>query len=627
MGRDARTCDSTWNLAAALKELRGRRLLSSSCLPYVPSYASDTAAYVCTPKCQAANPHVTQGNFNYEVVRDEWNAQRHIWESGAVVTSFIVMSDFQTFFKKPGNAKAVYAPGPGAKFSEWHAVTIVGYHGAGTDDGYWLCLNSWGKTFADGGLFRVKFGCCGILAEAYVVKWTPKSTSSSTPMLQLKPVQNKKGCHWYQTRQGDFLSRIAARAGIKIQQLLLENADRLDRLDALPTGKQLLICNATTPAAAGGRPTAGTIAQPNQQAAASPKPSPAPVFLEGVADMRAISDMYDRAFYRLLATPTATWMYVEKLLSQEHALRFCAIAGGKLASFSSAAETAQVEQLLNATLAPRAESNYDARSANVVIWIDLKRAAGEGNEARWSWQSLVRGGSIGAASYSNWATNEPIIKKGRDCGVLGWKWPEVGQLGVTAWFSYECGYANYGIPALCKLPPSAQLSLPPGMFEEPPVPPRFRPVSLTHIKGVTFYQSLISLRLVTIFRQPLSADTWDRAAQKCKRAGARLFFADKVAELHELRQAIALTVAELREPLNAVWVGAQRAAGSSKWLWDTPAGVQELHSLLLWNPGEPNGQAQERMCLQVTDVLSSVHNNVWMNDQGCGEKLPYVCIL
>lgn len=142
---------------------------------------------------------------------------------------------------------------------------------------------------------------------------------------------------------------------------------------------------------AGGRPTAGTIAQPNQQAAASPKPSPAPVFLEGVADMRAISDMYDRAFYRLLATPTATWMYVEKLLSQEHALRFCAIAGGKLASFSSAAETAQVEQLLNATLAPRAESNYDARSANVVIWIDLKRAAGEGNEARWSWQSLVRG--------------------------------------------------------------------------------------------------------------------------------------------------------------------------------------------------------------------------------------------
>lgn len=75
--------------------------------------------------------------------------------AGAVVTSFIVMSDFQTFLKKPGNAKAVYAPGPGAKFSEWHAVTIVGYHGAGTDDGYWLCLNSWGKTFADGGLFRV----------------------------------------------------------------------------------------------------------------------------------------------------------------------------------------------------------------------------------------------------------------------------------------------------------------------------------------------------------------------------------------------------------------------------------------------------------------------------------------
>jgi LysM repeat protein len=46
-----------------------------------------------------------------------------------------------------------------------------------------------------------------------------------------------------QVRPGDFLSRIASRAGINIEQLLLDNVERLDRLDAPVVGKQLLICN------------------------------------------------------------------------------------------------------------------------------------------------------------------------------------------------------------------------------------------------------------------------------------------------------------------------------------------------------------------------------------------------
>jgi C1A family cysteine protease len=65
------------------------------------------------------------------------------------------MSDFEDFFKKPGNAKAVYTPKPSATFREWHAVTIVGYHNEENGGGYWLCLNSWGKDWGDNGLFRV----------------------------------------------------------------------------------------------------------------------------------------------------------------------------------------------------------------------------------------------------------------------------------------------------------------------------------------------------------------------------------------------------------------------------------------------------------------------------------------
>lgn len=51
-------------------------------------------------------------------------------------------------------------------------------------------------------------------------------------------------CILLQARQGDYLSGIAYRAGIDIEQLLLDNVERLDRLDApLAAKQQLLICN------------------------------------------------------------------------------------------------------------------------------------------------------------------------------------------------------------------------------------------------------------------------------------------------------------------------------------------------------------------------------------------------
>uniref|UniRef100_A0A383VXT3 LysM domain-containing protein n=1 Tax=Tetradesmus obliquus TaxID=3088 RepID=A0A383VXT3_TETOB len=243
-GASRRSCESGWNFEAALQELERRKLLRSDCMPYAVSYKVDFATRACVSKCDDFNPLISKGSFVRVPVGDDWDAQRAIRESGAIVTSFDILDDFKAFSNKSGNAKAVYAPAKGAELSEMHAVAIVGYHGAGTADGYWICLNSWGKDWADGGLFRVKFGCCGILAEAFAVKWTPNSRGSSIPTMPLKPAQGRPGCFLYQARQGDYLSGIAYRAGIDIEQLLLDNVERLDRLDApLAAKQQLLICN------------------------------------------------------------------------------------------------------------------------------------------------------------------------------------------------------------------------------------------------------------------------------------------------------------------------------------------------------------------------------------------------
>merc|ERR1719375_786562 len=47
-----------------------------------------------------------------------------------------------------------------------HAVTAIGY---GPD--YILAVNSWGESWGDNGLFKIKAGCCGMIF------WPPSDTN------------------------------------------------------------------------------------------------------------------------------------------------------------------------------------------------------------------------------------------------------------------------------------------------------------------------------------------------------------------------------------------------------------------------------------------------------------------
>lgn len=77
--------------------------------------------------------------------------------NGPVTACFYVYADFSPFFA--GNPQGVYHYDGYSEFLGGHAVVIVSY-----DDGgqYWLCKNSWGSGWADGGYFRIGYGQCGI---------------------------------------------------------------------------------------------------------------------------------------------------------------------------------------------------------------------------------------------------------------------------------------------------------------------------------------------------------------------------------------------------------------------------------------------------------------------------------
>jgi hypothetical protein len=174
-----------------------------------------------------------------------------------------------------------------------------------------------------------------------------------------------------------------------------------------------------------------------------------------------------------------------------------------------------------------------------------------------------------------------------------------------------------------------------GMFSQPPTPvsPKLPDVKA---KGDTLtYTSAYSQGRVIIFRAAAAA-SWDNATTACRRLGGVMFSPDKVEELQELKQAMSLGMSLLREPLHAVWIGARREAGSRARPWQCLSDAisetaivklppTERPELLMWNLGEPNGQLQERVCLMVSNVLSTVRNSVWMNDHDCEKALPYVC--
>eukprot|EP00775_Hariotina_reticulata_P006393 gene6393-6625_t len=157
-------------LLGALDELskRSSQLVTSDCLGYRPDPSSTaTKAQMCSGTCDRVTPQLAMGKFEYRPITTAWKAQRHIREFGGVI------SKFQVF--------------------------VVGYD---LEQEYFYVKNSWGANWGEDGYFRVAFGCCGLLEEAYGLVFVPHQ---QPPAAQL-PVTTALGnanCFLYQARPGD----------------------------------------------------------------------------------------------------------------------------------------------------------------------------------------------------------------------------------------------------------------------------------------------------------------------------------------------------------------------------------------------------------------------------------------
>ncbi|SDS83659.1 Papain family cysteine protease [Friedmanniella luteola] len=153
-----------WWPGGALDAFQSSGVADESDYPYV----SPSSPYDATPAC-ALGPD-WQGTTT---TIDDWQVLDYAedmkeWISsdtgGPLVAAFSVYQDFLDFFSNNSDPDAIYRrSGAAGQLLGGHCVCVVGYDDA---EQCWICKNSWGEYWANGGFFKIGYGEVGI--DAYM---------------------------------------------------------------------------------------------------------------------------------------------------------------------------------------------------------------------------------------------------------------------------------------------------------------------------------------------------------------------------------------------------------------------------------------------------------------------------
>jgi C1A family cysteine protease len=145
---DFRNCDTGWTTVKALLYANRFGVTVEHMYPYTE--ADEKCAHL-DPSWQEHYLKVTGANrLTSPQAMKQWISTR-----GSVIACFIVYQDFYAY------RSGVYRHVMGDEVAG-HCVEVIGYDDAA---GCWICKNSWGTGWGDGGYFRIAYGQSGI--ESY----------------------------------------------------------------------------------------------------------------------------------------------------------------------------------------------------------------------------------------------------------------------------------------------------------------------------------------------------------------------------------------------------------------------------------------------------------------------------
>ncbi len=146
-----RTCGNGWWVAPALDGYKGG-IVDEACFPYT---AVDQACNLCSD-WQGRLTKIT----GWHTVASPSDMKTWLSSKGPLATCFVVYNDFFSY------SSGVYHHVTGG-VAGGHCVCCIGYDDA---QGCWICKNSWGTGWGEGGFFRIAYGDCGIDSTMWAVE-------------------------------------------------------------------------------------------------------------------------------------------------------------------------------------------------------------------------------------------------------------------------------------------------------------------------------------------------------------------------------------------------------------------------------------------------------------------------
>ena len=151
------SCGGWWP-DPAISYLKGSGLAQEACFPY---QAHNMPCTTC-----ADRPGEAIAVTNSVVLNDIAQRKQYLYNVGPMIAVFAVYDDFF------GYHNGVYSHVTGG-LAGYHCVECVGYNDF---SGSWICKNSWGTGWGDGGYFNIAYGQCGIDSQfpfwgIYGIKW------------------------------------------------------------------------------------------------------------------------------------------------------------------------------------------------------------------------------------------------------------------------------------------------------------------------------------------------------------------------------------------------------------------------------------------------------------------------